>query len=172
MLMARLAANEDVLMMDGSAGISPQGVLTLLAAQYVLLVTNPEIAALTDAYALIKCLAQHAGCPQIAVVVNRARQPGQGDATFRKLADVARRFAGCEIHYLGEVPEEPLVTQLRLSQAPIIVSQPTCPAAKALNKVLERLESRGNGLGRRSVAVSEALAPRFRKFLSMGRLKR
>ena len=166
--MSRLAGTEDVLIMDASAGISPQGVLTLLAAQHVLLVTNPEIAALTDAYALVKCLAQHHGCPRISVVVNRVRQKGQGEATFRKLADVSMQFVGCEIHYLGEVPENAKVTQLRLSQAPIVVSQPACKAAKAVQEILDRMDLVDGGVGPRTVAEVDALAPRFRKFLSRG----
>jgi len=167
--MARLADTEDVLIMDASAGISPQGVLTLLAAQQVVLVTNPEIAALTDAYALVKCLAQHPGCPPISVVVNRVRNRGQGEATFQKLAEVSRQFVGCDIHYLGEVPENSKVTQLRLSQAPIVVSQPACKAARAVQKILDRMDLVNGGVGQRLVPEAEALAPRFRRFLSLGR---
>ncbi|MHC4812635.1 MAG: nucleotide-binding protein [Planctomycetota bacterium] len=166
--MARLADTEDVLIMDASAGISPQGVLTLLAAQQVLLVTNPEIAALTDAYALVKCLAQHQDCPRISVVVNRVRHRGQGEATFQKLAEVSRQFVGCGIHYLGEVPENAKVTQLRLSQAPIVVSQPACKAAKAVQGILDRMALVDDGVGQQVVPASEALAPRFRRFLSLG----
>src|SRR5690606_40819081 len=69
---------------------------TVLAAQHAVVVTNPEIAALTDAYALIKCLARQPARPAIHLVVNRAPQRGLGLATFERLADVSRRFAGCE----------------------------------------------------------------------------
>lgn len=68
--------------------------ITVLAAQHVVVVTNPEIAALTDAYALIKCVARQPARPRVHLAVNRVVQPGLGQATFERLAEVSRRFAG------------------------------------------------------------------------------
>jgi flagellar biosynthesis protein FlhG len=165
-----LAADAEVLILDGSAGISPQGVLTMLAAPLVLVVTNPEIAALTDAYALIKCLSAQPETPEIGVVVNRVAVAGQGEVTFRKLADVSRRFCDRSIHYLGAVPEEPAVSHLRLDQAPLVLSHPTCPAARAVLQVLESLRHLSGRLGPRRVVAGEGLEQRFRRCLSRHRI--
>jgi flagellar biosynthesis protein FlhG len=157
--------------MDAAAGISPQSILTLLAAHHVALVTNPEIAALTDAYALIKCLSSHACRPQISVVVNRVTAAGQGQATFQKLADVARRFSHCEIHYLGAIAEEPAVTHQRLNQPPLVVSHPTCHAAQAIFTIQARLDQLVGPLGQRTVAAGETVDYRFRRNMSRGHLR-
>lgn len=134
-----LAACHDYVLLDCAAGLAPQSMITVLAADQVVVVTNPEIAALTDAYALIKCLARQPGRPDLGLVVNRATAPGLGEATFDRLADVSRRFAGCEIHYLGAVPEDPAVSHRRLGQAPLMASAPTCPTSKAIHSILQNV---------------------------------
>jgi flagellar biosynthesis protein FlhG len=135
-----VASQHDVVLLDCAAGLSPQSLITVLAAQEVVLVTNPEIAALTDAYALIKCLARQGKHPSIQLVVNRVTQPGLGQATFTRLAEVARRFVGCSIHYLGEVPEDPAVTHRRLGQPPLLHVSPACSTSVAMMEVIRELE--------------------------------
>ncbi|GAB4138294.1 MAG: MinD/ParA family protein [Planctomycetota bacterium] len=140
--LAWLAARNDVLVLDGPAGLSAQSLMTALVATDVVLVTNPEIAALTDAYALIKCLSRHDPSPAVHVAVNRVSDPGLGRATFERLADVARRFAGRQIHYAGAIPEDSAVTQRRLGQPPLILSHPQCRTSLAVVEMIETLRRR------------------------------
>ena len=134
-----VATHHDVVLLDCAAGLSPQSLITVLAAQHVVVVTNPEIAALTDAYALVKCLARQASHPRVHLAVNRVAQPGLGEATYARLAEVSRRFAQCAIHYLGEVPEDPAVTHRRLGQPPLVSSAPTCATTLAVKAVVRGL---------------------------------
>jgi flagellar biosynthesis protein FlhG len=138
----QVASQFDVVLLDCAAGLSPQSLITVLAAQHVVVVTNPEIAALTDAYALIKCLARQGQFPDVHLVVNRVAQAGLGKVTFERLAEVSRRFAACEIHYLGEVPEDPAVTHRRLGQPPLLCSSPECATTKAVLAMLDLLAER------------------------------
>jgi flagellar biosynthesis protein FlhG len=163
--LATLARDQDVLLFDAAAGITPQSMLTLLAAQVVVLVTNPEIAALTDAYAVVKCLARHPHPPPIGVVMNRVPSAGVGRPAFQRLDDVSVRFSGISLHYLGEIPEEPAVMQRRLGDPPLVASHPTCEAVNALRRIRGRLESLAGGLGRKRLAAGEGLAARFRQRL-------
>jgi flagellar biosynthesis protein FlhG len=135
-----LAGRHDYVLLDCPAGLAPQSMITVLAAQHVIVVTNPEIAALTDAYALIKCLARQPARPNVSLAVNRVVTPGLGKATFDRLADVSRRFAGCEIHYVGEVPEDSAVTHRRLGQPPVLSSLPRCPTSQAILSILRNVE--------------------------------
>ncbi|MCA8956571.1 MAG: P-loop NTPase [Planctomycetes bacterium] len=159
--LATIAVRSDVLFLDSAAGIAPQGLLTLLAAHHVVVVTHPEIAAMTDAYAVIKCLASHADRPEIDLVVNRVASAAQGEATFRKLEAVSRRFCALPLHYLGSIPEDKSITQLRLDQAPIVVSNPTSAAALAIHEIARRLGERAGGFAPRR--VMRTLAQRFRQ---------
>ncbi len=167
-----IAADADILLMDSAAGISPQSVVTLLAAQHVLIVTNPEIAALTDAYALVKCISSHPGHGEISVIVNRASTAAQGEATFERLADVSARFSHCAIHYLGAIPEEPAVSHHRLNQPPLVVSHPECHASQAIFEVLNNLEQHVGVLGPRQVRDKERVEHRFRRNLTRNRRHR
>ena len=156
-----IAAAYDVLLLDSAAGISPQCLLTLLLAERVLLVTNPEIAALTDAYALIKCLARQPRRPAVSVVVNRVPSPNVGRVTFDKLANVAGKFASYEMHYLGEILDDPRVTQRRLGQPPLLTSHPDCPAARSLVAIASALGAGPDGLGPRDLDARAGMMQRY-----------
>jgi len=117
-----LAAREDVLLLDCGAGIGSATVLTMLAADHVVLVTQPEIAALVDAYAMVKCLAQLRKDAECFVVVNRVLQPGRGELAFQRLTEVARQHVGVKLHYLGELPDDASVMQHRLGQLPLVAT--------------------------------------------------
>lgn len=137
-----LAQRHEVLVLDSGPGLSPPAILTALCAQAVVLVTNPEIAALTDAYALLKCLSRQPVVPSVHVVVNRVLEPGQGFYTFQRLQEVVVRFTGMPIHYGGECPEDPAVTQRRLGQPPLTVSHPECAISRAVIRLATTLEER------------------------------
>jgi flagellar biosynthesis protein FlhG len=95
---------------------------------------------MTDAYALVKCVVRQGVVAALHLAVNRAPAAGLGRATFERLADVSRRFVGREIHYLGEIPEEPAAAHRRLGQPPLVVGHATCSAAMAVIRLSERLE--------------------------------
>ncbi len=163
--LSELASEEDLLLLDLGAGLAEQSLLTMLAADHVILVTQREIAALTDAYAVTKCLVQLHEDPQISVVVNRVPEAGQGQATFDKLAEVAQRFTGVQMHYLGEIGEDPAVTQCRLGQPPLVVSDPQCQTAKAIRGILSRLAEVAGPLRPRQREAEDRLEARFHRLM-------
>jgi flagellar biosynthesis protein FlhG len=138
--LATLAAREDVLLLDLGAGIAPATVLTMLAADWIVLVTQPEIAALVDAYAIVKCTAQLNEHAKFLVVVNRVGTPGRGELAFQRLTEVARAHVGVQLHYLGEITDNPAVSHRRLGQPPLIVSHEECNESKAIRSILNGLE--------------------------------
>ena len=161
--LAELAMNESAVLLDAGAGISPQTVLTLLCADHVVLVTQPEIAALTDAYAVVKCLTQLKTDICFSVVVNRVVTQGHGEQAFEKLCSVARQHARAELLYLGEIREDPTVTQRRLGQQPIVATNPRCRTSRAIRAIAERLEELAGPLEPREVPQDQGLEARFRE---------
>ncbi|MCR9247786.1 MAG: P-loop NTPase [bacterium] len=141
-----LARSFDVVLIDSPAGLAPQALLMALAATHVVVVTNPEIAALTDAYALIKCLSRQPGCPELHLAVNRVLEPGLGLLTYERLAAVSKQFSGCSLHYVGEIAEDPAVTHRRLGQEPLLVSHPTCRTSLAIQRMLATMQQQMAGL--------------------------
>ena len=158
-----LAAREEVLLLDLGAGIAPATVLTMLAADWIVLVTQPEIAALVDAYAIVKCTAQLHEHAKFLVVVNRVGTPGRGELAFQRLTEVARAHVGVELHYLGEVPDDDAVMQHRLGQLPLVATDPEAPTSRALRALVERMQQLCGGLRQREVAGDQGLAARFRQ---------
>jgi flagellar biosynthesis protein FlhG len=159
--LGELAACEDVLVLDMGAGISNQNVVTLSCADHVVLVIQPELASLTDAYAIVKCVAQLSDRPKLSVVVNRTTTSTQGPATFDKLAQVARKFTGLNLHYVGAIPEDPAVTLRRLGQQPIVATDPGGAIASAVRATVRRLSEVSGPFERREVPAAEGIEARF-----------
>jgi len=162
--LGQLAEGRDVLILDTAAGISPQLLFTLLLCRHVVVVTNPEIAALTDGYGLIKCLARHPEPPSVSVIVNRVPGPGLGRVTFDKIADVSRRFDVCEVHYLGEIPDDPGVTQLRLGQPPLLASDSDCLTSSCIRNIMENLRELTSGLRAHPQSQRDGMLARYRAY--------
>jgi flagellar biosynthesis protein FlhG len=157
-----LAGREEVLLLDLGAGIAPATILTMLGADWIVLVTQPEIAALVDAYAVVKCVAQLNERARFLVVVNRVGTPGRGEMAFQRLTEVARQHVGVQLHYLGEVPDDDSVMQQRLGQLPLVATEPESATAVALRGLAARLEQLCGGLQPREVAGDQGIEARFR----------
>ena len=125
--------------------------------------TQPEIAALTDAYAVVKCLVQLKPETSFSVVVNRVTSDGLGQQAFDKLHTVSRRHAATELVYLGQVREDPTVTQRRLGQQPVVATNPRCGTAQDLRRLAARLEEVAGPLEPREVSPDHGLEARFRE---------
>ncbi len=128
----------DLLLIDTGAGVDSKVVQFIRAAGEVLIVTNPEPTAITDAYALIKVLN---GYPSVSikVIINSVRSRGEGDAAGRKLVAVAEQFLGKQIEILGVLPYDDMVPRAVRTQTPFIQTYPRSPAAVAINNLSEQL---------------------------------
>lgn len=134
-----LEGNVDLLLIDTSAGVGHGVVQFILAAGEMLLVTNPEPTAITDAYALMKVLAGYQMPVSTKLVVNNVHQRSEGEFTGHKLATVAEQFLGRQVEMLGALPHDRSVVEAVKLQAPLLQSYPYSPAAIAINRLGERL---------------------------------
>ncbi len=129
----------DFLVLDCAAGISVQTVLFLQAADDVIVVTNPDFTAMTDAYALIKVLHQRDPAVRVHVVVNRIRYAGQEGHVFDRLQSVCRRFLGKDLGFLGGIPDDDEVPRSVGARVPFVVGAPGSEVALALRSVKEKI---------------------------------
>jgi len=158
-----VAAREDVMLLDLGAGIAPATILSMLGAEWIVLVTQPEIAALVDAYAVVKCVAQLQSQARFLVVVNRVGTPGRGELAFQKLTEVARQHVGVQLHYLGELADDANVTQHRLGQLPLVATEPEAAIALELKALADRLATLCGGLRQREVTAEHGVEARFKQ---------
>jgi len=132
--LARLESNYDVVLIDTAAGAGEEVRSFLRAADRVLIVTNPEPTAITDAYALAKLLARE-GQGNLGVLVNMARSEREGRVVASRLAGVAARYARVQIRQIGAVPFDWSVNTAVRERRPVLVSNPRSMASNALRRV-------------------------------------
>ncbi len=116
----RAAAGYDVVVCDTGAGIGPATLAVAERAEVVLSVTTPDVAALTDAYALCKVLHARAR-PLPRLVVNRVRSRDEAMRTAGKLAAVIGKFLGGACTLTGWIGESAAIASSLAAQRPVAV---------------------------------------------------
>ncbi len=134
-----LEESSDVLLVDTAAGLSPRTLIFLRAATEIVVVTGPDITAMTDAYATMKTVLRSNPRARLRLVVNQARSAEQGDEVFRKIDSVTRKFLEVNLQYLGSVAEDPAVVDSVRRRSPVLVSSPESRAARDIEAIGERL---------------------------------
>lgn len=113
----------DVVVADSAAGVGPGVLRFASAADRVFVVTTPELAALTDAYGLIKALDSFGvrterDIPTPELVVNHAKGIEEGQAIARKLRSICERFLARSPRQAGWIPRSAAVERSGSAQEP------------------------------------------------------
>jgi flagellar biosynthesis protein FlhG len=139
-------------LVDSAAGISSQTLAFAAASDVVLVVTTPDVTALTDAYAFLKVLLQRRGDVVPLFLVNRARDQEEARHVAERYVSAARKFLGREPRWIGWLPEDRAVVDSVNARQPVVLTHPHCPFARALERItavvaaeLERVPHRGLG---------------------------
>ncbi|HVS18999.1 MAG TPA: P-loop NTPase [Planctomycetota bacterium] len=125
------------LVVDSAAGISEQTVGFAAACDVVVLVTTPDVTAMTDAYAFLKVLWARRRESRVLLVVNRVpAEPGEGALVARhvgeRIAAVSEKFLGRAPSMLCAVPEDAACARSLALRKPLVVAEPGAPATVAL----------------------------------------
>jgi flagellar biosynthesis protein FlhG len=141
------------LLIDSAAGISMQTVAFAAASDCVLIVTTPDVTALTDAYAFLKVFTQRrADCVPL-FVVNRASGDEEAEAVSERFRAVSRKFLSREPRCIGWIPEDRALVRSVSARAPVVLAEPDSPASLALQRICVELQQEftahhARGLGR------------------------
>ncbi len=141
------------LVVDSAAGVSDQTIGFATACDCVLIVTTPDLTAMTDAYAFMKVLLGKDPGANLMLVVNRADSPEDGRRTAERISGVSERFLGRAPVFLGSLPEDNAVRRAGNHRAPVVAHEPHAVVSGQLRRlcvrVLERLSEREpRGMGR------------------------
>jgi flagellar biosynthesis protein FlhG len=101
----------DFVIIDTGAGISENVLHFNAISDSIVVVTTPEPHAITDAYAIIKVLAEEHGIKCFNLLVNQTKSPDQGLKVFQRIAEVAERFLDIKVNSLGYVPSDPQISR-------------------------------------------------------------
>jgi len=159
------------LVVDGSPGVSSQVISLCLSCPEILLVVNPDPAALTDAYALVKVLSGNGMRRSPLLLVNRASGPEQGREIHERLRRAMARHLSLDLRYLGHIPRDPHVSAAAARQRPLVKLYPAAPAARALLELAGRLDAEGAPPGTDpagALAFARALQVRMREAAQAG----
>ncbi|WP_456450858.1 P-loop NTPase [Hydrogenimonas sp.] len=108
---AQALENLDFLIIDTGAGIGDTIQMFLKAADDVVVVTVPDPAAITDAYAMVKVVSKIK--PEIGMVVNQVKNAKEGQKIFDTIARVAQGNIGGELRLklLGTIRSDAYVAR-------------------------------------------------------------
>jgi flagellar biosynthesis protein FlhG len=101
----------DVIVIDTASGLLPHTNLALGVADEIILVTTPELTAISDAYALYKVLSSNGGETKASLLVNRQNSADDAEYIYRKFVTVTDQFLGRAPGYLGRLADDPAVTE-------------------------------------------------------------
>ena len=143
----------ETLVLDSAAGISVQTVGFAAASDVVLIVTTPDITALTDAYAFLKALLLRRGECDPVFVVNRAASAAEARHVADRLCAVSAKFLGRVPRFFGFLPEDRAVARSVNARVPVALSEPGSAIAQALEHLaaalsVELARQPARGLGR------------------------
>ena len=143
----RYCSQMDFVVIDTSPGISSSVLACLGAADEMLLVTNPEPTALTDAYALLKVISrrQQAGCKPVSIIMNQISSKEEAIRGYDRLRYAAMRFLGWQVEYLGSVAWDATVGEATRRQVDFLTHYADSSCTRDVRKIGARLMSAAQG---------------------------
>ncbi|MBS3056421.1 MAG: cell division ATPase MinD [Candidatus Aenigmarchaeota archaeon] len=121
----------DFILLDGAAGLGREAMATIEASDELLIVTNPDITAVTDALKAIK-LAEQLGTQVRGVIINRAT----GKSHHLSAEDVRNIL---EADILAEIPEDVFVQKAIYERTPVVQYRPNRQSSQEFKKVAHTL---------------------------------
>ncbi|MGD2019201.1 MAG: AAA family ATPase [Planctomycetota bacterium] len=125
----------DLIVIDHGAGLSYSTVAHLAATSTLVLVTNHEVTALSDGYALYKRAKLVNPEVRVGLVVNRAPDERLAMDAWDRFRGASHKFLGHAPELIGWVPADPVISQAVQMRRPAVLSFPDSAAARAITKV-------------------------------------
>lgn len=126
-----LFTTDDIILIDGAAGLGREALSALQSSDELIIVTNPELPAVLDALKLEK-LAEQLGAKLLGVIVNRVGNKSH-ELTTREIEDML------ELPVLARIPEDENVKKAIARRMPVVKFNPYSPASIAFKKLAAEL---------------------------------
>ena len=124
---SELAKRTQILLIDSPAGLDRDAITALTMGREVILVVTPDIASLSDALKT-KIISENLGVKPIGIVVTRATDE-RVDLPKEKIESVL------DLPVLAVIPEDLEVGRSAAFRKPVVIYEPTSPAAQAFTKL-------------------------------------
>ena len=128
----------DFMIIDTGAGIGGHTQLFLEAADEVIVVTVPDPAAITDAYATIKITSRVK--PIIHLVLNMTKSAREAELIYEKISKVAvANIPGLNLNLLGRLPEDKIIAKSIKQRTLFTDDAPNGASAYELKRIVNNL---------------------------------
>jgi flagellar biosynthesis protein FlhG len=134
-----LRDNHDFIVIDTATGIGDAVLDVVGLADYALVVTADESAALVDAYATIKLLTEADRSKPVGVLVNAAAGAEEAGRVFTQLSRAARRFLDRSLRDDGYIVEDDAIRTAALELAAVPNTLAHGPAGPCFRRLAARL---------------------------------
>jgi flagellar biosynthesis protein FlhG len=141
----------DILLVDTGAGLSKTVLKFIELADDVLIITNPEPTAITDAYGLIKVIYKNKLNDNIYLVINRVKNIKEAQDTYDKLSKTVYAFLSEKIKYLGFVSDDSKVRMSVVEQKPFFILYPRCSASLCIQKISSEILGEDDNIKNKSI---------------------
>lgn len=121
----------DIVLIDGAAGLGREALATIQASDQLIVVTNPEIPAMTDALKTIK-LSEALGKKVLGVIITKTRADNL-DITVKNVESMLEK------PIVGIIPEDRSVREALIRKDAVVYSHPRSEAAVAYKKLAAEL---------------------------------
>jgi flagellar biosynthesis protein FlhG len=139
-MLRQIESEHDLIIIDTGAGISPNVLSFVLAADEILVVTTPEPTSVTDAYAMIKTISRRSEAAKVGLLVNMAKDRAEARRVFERMNAVCRRFLGLSLTSAGYVVNDPHVGLAVRRRRLFALEYPECPAGLCMTQLAHRLD--------------------------------
>jgi septum site-determining protein MinD len=147
----KLKKISDHVLVDSPAGLGEEAKVTIESCDEIIIVTNPEISAVTDALKTIK-LAEEMNKPVLGVIITRAT----GEKSEMPISNIKDML---EVPILGIIPEDISIQESQAMKNSVIHTHPKSEAAEGYMKTSRRF------LGQDVKFEPPVKRGKFRKFL-------
>jgi septum site-determining protein MinD len=131
-VLLELIGSTDYILIDGAAGIGREAIASIEASDETIIVTNPELTAVTDALKAIR-FAEEMNTRVRGVVINRrSKQPHQ--LTTREIQTMID-----SVPILSEISEEDHVQKAIAKRTPVVIHKPYSDSSQQLTKLAAEL---------------------------------
>lgn len=136
----------DIILVDTGAGISENVIQFVMAADDILLVLTPEPTSITDAYALIKMIANKDKNRKIKLIINRADSLNEANDIVNKISKVAEKFLAVKVEKLGYILNDDIIKKAVKIQQPFSLIYPKSNATKSVKEISRKLVDNTNSV--------------------------
>ena len=142
-VMLDLYGTADIVLIDGAAGIGKDAISVVKSSDEVIIVTNPEIPAVTDALKMAR-IAKENGVNVYGVIVTRTHE--KNDVSPANISAIL------DAPIIAEIPEDSAVKTALSMKQPVVFSHPDSVSSIAYKKLAAKMlgQSYNPAIGRKS----------------------